>query len=130
MAESSWLEMVAMLTLLPSLLPGQGFGCHLHVLQHLALAQGRPLQGLYSDPAYANINHIVLSSSTLSSPVLRTGGAAPVVPDGFGLGYGFRDHGTRSIVTSFPALHVQDFQECVFQSLKDIFSVLEGKPIC
>lgn len=93
------------------------------------MAKGQLLQGLYTDPAYANINHIVLSSSTLSSPILRTGGAAPVVPDGFGLGYGFRDYGTRSIVTSYLAPHVPDFQQCVQKSLKDIFAVLEGKPI-
>lgn len=108
---------------------GQGFGCHLQALHQLAEAQGQSLQGLYADPAYASINHVILSSSTLSSPILRTGGAAPVVPDGFGLGYGFRDFGTRSIVTSYPALHVRDFQQCVHKSLKDIFIVLEGKPI-
>ncbi|CAF96632.1 unnamed protein product, partial [Tetraodon nigroviridis] len=108
---------------------GQGFGCHLHGLQQLALARGQPLPGLYADPAYSNINHIVLSSSTLSSSVLRTGGAAPVVPDGLGLGYGFREDGTRSIVTGYPAVNVCDFQECVFKSLKDIYAVLEGKPI-
>lgn len=118
-----------LLTLLPSLPPGQGFGCHLHGLQQLALARGQPLPGLYADPAYSNINHIVLSSSTLSSSVLRTGGAAPVVPDGLGLGYGFREDGTRSIVTGYPAVNVCDFQECVFKSLKDIYAVLEGKPI-
>lgn len=132
-SELVWLRVAGwnwLLTLVQSLLPGQGFACHLRVLEQLALAKGQPLQGLYADPAYTNINHIILSSSTLNSSILRTGGAAPVVPDGFGLGYGFRDHGTRSIVTSYPALHIQDFQQCVHKSLQDIFSVLEGKPIC
>ena len=41
---------------------------------------------LYLDPAYKSINHIVLSTSTLSSPAIVIGGFAPVVPDGFGVG--------------------------------------------
>lgn len=93
------------------------------------MSKGQTLPCLYTDPAYANVNHIILSSSTLSSGVLRTGGAAPVVSDGFGLGYGFRDSGSRIIVTSYPTLNSHEFQQCVHKSLTDIFNVLEGKPI-
>jgi carnitine O-palmitoyltransferase 2 len=41
---------------------------------------------LYNDPAYARINHCILSTSTLSSPAVELGGFAPVVPDGYGVG--------------------------------------------
>uniref|UniRef100_H2V092 Carnitine palmitoyltransferase 2 n=1 Tax=Takifugu rubripes TaxID=31033 RepID=H2V092_TAKRU len=107
----------------------QGFGCHLYVLRHLAMSKGQTLPCLYTDPSYAKVNHIILSSTTLSSGVLRTGGAAPVVSDGFGLGYGFRDSESRTIVTSYPTLNSHEFQQCVHKSLTDIFNVLEGKPI-
>ena len=47
---------------------------------------GKPLPELYTDPAYTSLNHIILSTSTLSSPAVLIGGFAPVVPNGFGIG--------------------------------------------
>lgn len=111
------------------LLPGQGFNSHLYVLKYLAMSKGQTLPCLYTDPAYTNINHIILSSSTLSGPILRTGGAAPVVSDGFGIGYGVRDSESRTILTSYPNLNLHEFERCVHKSLMDIVNVLEGKSI-
>lgn len=65
---------------------GQGFDRHLFGLRKMAEATGGPLPVLYTDPAYAKINHNILSTSTLPSTAISFGGFAPVVRDGFGVG--------------------------------------------
>uniref|UniRef100_A0A3P9IJ20 Carnitine palmitoyltransferase 2 n=2 Tax=Oryzias TaxID=8089 RepID=A0A3P9IJ20_ORYLA len=112
-----------------SYISGQGFDRHLFALRYLATSQGRPLHTLYTDPAYAAINHNILSTSTLTSPAVSLGGFAPVVPDGFGVGYGVHDDWIGCNVSSYPARNVHEFLQCVHKSLEDIFSVLEGKPL-
>lgn len=67
---------------------GKGFDRHLFALKYLAQQQSLPIPALYQDPAYAAINHNILSTSTLGSPAVELGGFAPVVHDGYGLGYG------------------------------------------
>ena len=64
---------------------GQGFDRHLFALRHLAEANGR-VPELYTDDAYKTLNHVILSTSTLSSPAVFIGGFGPVVPDGLGIG--------------------------------------------
>lgn len=56
-------------------------------LKYLAEQQNLPVPALYQDPAYAALNHNILSTSTLGSPAVELGGFAPVVRDGYGLGY-------------------------------------------
>lgn len=109
--------------------PGQGFDRHLFALRYLAASKGRALPGLYTDPAYSAINHNILSTSTLTSPAVSLGGFAPVVPDGFGVGYGVHDDWIGCNVSSYPARDVHEFLRCVRKSLEDIFTVLEGKPL-
>lgn len=65
---------------------GQGFDRHLFGLRHIAKVSGEPEPALYQDPAYATINHNVISSSTLSSSALLFGCFGPVVRDGYGIG--------------------------------------------
>ncbi|XP_068599274.1 carnitine O-palmitoyltransferase 2, mitochondrial [Brachionichthys hirsutus] len=108
---------------------GQGFDRHLFALRHLATSKGGPPHGLYADPAYAALNHNVLSTSTLSSPAVQLGGFAPVVPDGFGVGYGVHDDWIGCNVSSYPTRNVREFLQCVHKSLEDIFTVLEGKSL-
>ncbi|XP_061093885.1 carnitine O-palmitoyltransferase 2, mitochondrial-like [Conger conger] len=91
--------------------------------------KGMPLPSFYQDPAYAAINHNILSTSTLTSPAVSVGGFAPVVPDGFGVGYGVHDEWIGCNVSSYPARNVHEFLQCVHKSLEDIFHVCEGKPI-
>lgn len=71
---------------------GQGFDRHLFGLRHLAEKSGRKIPALYQDPVYAEANHFVLSTSTLYGPAFSGGGFAPVVSDGFGIGYGFLEN--------------------------------------
>ncbi|XP_071343387.1 carnitine O-palmitoyltransferase 2, mitochondrial [Trachinotus anak] len=108
---------------------GQGFDRHLFALRYLANSKGQALHSLYTDPAYAAINHNILSTSTLTSPAVNLGGFAPVVPDGFGVGYGVHDDWIGCNVSSYPARNVHEFLQCVHKSLEDIFTVLEGKPL-
>ncbi|XP_072246358.1 carnitine O-palmitoyltransferase 2, mitochondrial [Leuresthes tenuis] len=108
---------------------GQGFDRHLFALRYLANSKGQALHSLYTDPAYATINHNILSTSTLTSPAVSLGGFAPVVLDGFGVGYGVHDDWIGCNVSSYPARNVHEFLQCVHKSLEDIFSVLEGKPL-
>lgn len=68
------------------MLAGQGFDRHLFAMKHMLLERNGSLPDLYLDPAYAKLNHIILSTSTLSSPALVIGGFAPVVPNGYGIG--------------------------------------------
>ncbi|XP_010862457.2 carnitine O-palmitoyltransferase 2, mitochondrial [Esox lucius] len=108
---------------------GQGFDRHLFAMKYLANSKGQALPNLYQDPAYAAINHNILSTSTLTSPAVSLGGFAPVVPDGFGVGYGVHDDWMGCNVSSYPERNVHQFLQCVQKSLDDIFSVLEGKPL-
>ncbi|XP_046905849.1 carnitine O-palmitoyltransferase 2, mitochondrial [Hypomesus transpacificus] len=107
----------------------QGFDRHLFAMKYLANSKGQPLHALYQDPAYAAINHNILSTSTLTSPAVSLGGFAPVVPDGFGVGYGVHDDWIGCNVSSYPERNVHEFLQCVHKSLEDIFTVLEGKPL-
>ncbi|KAK7889080.1 hypothetical protein WMY93_024640 [Mugilogobius chulae] len=108
---------------------GQGFDRHLFAMRYLANTKGSALHGLYTDPAYSSINHNILSTSTLTSPAVSLGGFAPVVPDGFGVGYGVHDDWIGCNVSTYPARNVHEFLQCVHKSLEDIFTVLEGKPL-
>ncbi|XP_049444290.1 carnitine O-palmitoyltransferase 2, mitochondrial [Epinephelus fuscoguttatus] len=108
---------------------GQGFDRHLFAMRYLANSKGQALPSLYTDPAYAAINHNILSTSTLTSPAVNLGGFAPVVPDGFGVGYGVHDDWIGCNVSSYPARNVHEFLQCVHKSLDDIFTVLEGKAL-
>ncbi|XP_062854480.1 carnitine O-palmitoyltransferase 2, mitochondrial isoform X2 [Trichomycterus rosablanca] len=108
---------------------GQGFDRHLFAMRYLANSKGMALPSLFQDPAYAAINHNILSTSTLTSPAVSLGGFAPVVPDGFGVGYGVHDDWIGCNVSSYPSRNVKEFLKCVHKSLEDIFTVIEGKPI-
>ncbi|CAK6980609.1 carnitine O-palmitoyltransferase 2%2C mitochondrial [Scomber scombrus] len=108
---------------------GQGFDRHLFSMRYLANSKGEALHSLYADPAYSAINHNILSTSTLTSPAVNLGGFAPVVPDGFGVGYGVHDDWIGCNVSSYPDRNVHEFLQCVHKSLEDIFTVVEGKPI-
>uniref|UniRef100_A0A8C0XJY0 Carnitine O-palmitoyltransferase 2, mitochondrial n=1 Tax=Castor canadensis TaxID=51338 RepID=A0A8C0XJY0_CASCN len=112
-----------------SYISGQGFDRHLFAMRYLAAAKGIALPELYLDPAYGQINHNILSTSTLSSPAVNLGGFAPVVPDGFGIGYAVHDNWIGCNVSSYSGRDAQEFLHCVEKSLGDMFDALEGKSI-
>lgn len=108
---------------------GQGFDRHLFALRYLAAARGLGLPELYQDPAYGKINHNILSTSTLTSPAANLGGFAPVVSDGFGIGYAVHDNWIGCNVSSYPSRNAREFLRCVQKALEDMFDILEGKAI-
>ena len=57
-------------------------------MKHLAEKSGK-IPEFYRDPGYVKLNHIILSTSTLTSPAVVIGGFGPVTPDGYGVGKKF-----------------------------------------
>lgn len=84
---------------------------------------------LFLDPAYRQINHNILSTSTLSSPAVNIGCFAPVVPDGFGIGYAVQDNWIGCNVSAYQSRNAHEFLQCVEKALEDMFDALEGKRI-
>jgi carnitine O-palmitoyltransferase 2 len=108
-------------------LSGQGFDRHMFGLRHIAQLSGK-VPKIYQDPSYTRLNHIILSTSTLSSPNVLLGGFAPVVPDGLGIGYSIFDDSLGCNVLSYGLpTDLRGFLECVRVSLEDIYEVLEGR---
>jgi len=106
---------------------GQGFDRHLFALRYLAEENGRNID-FFNDEAYKNINHIIISTSTVFSPYIQMGGFAPVVADGLGVGYMVTDDWLGCNTTSYPGSpNGAEFVELVMKSLADIHSVLEGR---
>ncbi|KAL3852858.1 hypothetical protein ACJMK2_016467 [Sinanodonta woodiana] len=106
---------------------GQGFDRHLFALKYLAQNKGS-LPDFFKDPSYAKLNHIILSTSTLSSPAVVIGGFGAVTPDGYGVGYSVEDSRIGFNVTNYPpATDVHGFINCLKQSLNDIYAVFDGK---
>lgn len=60
---------------------------------------------------------------------MNLGGFAPVVLDGFGLGYAVHDNQIGCTISSYPSRNGQEFLQCVEKALEDMFDALEGKPI-
>ncbi|XP_014214245.1 carnitine O-palmitoyltransferase 2, mitochondrial isoform X2 [Copidosoma floridanum] len=103
---------------------GQGFDRHLFVLRKMADGSGKKID-LFEDPAYGIINHNILSTSTLSSPVVLAGGFGPVVNDGFGIGYMIQDRRLGAVVTSYrDKRSAKEYVDSLEESFKDIHKVL------
>lgn len=71
------------------------------------------------------INHNILSTSTLSSPVVLAGGFGPVVNDGYGIGYMIQEKKLGVVVTSYrDKKSATKFIGSLEESFKDIHKVL------
>lgn len=106
---------------------GQGFDRHLFALRKLAEKSGKN-PDIFQDPAYAMINHNILSTSTLSSPVVIAGGFGPVVDDGFGIGYMIQEKRLGVVVTSYRNHRsAKEYVNSLEASFKDIHKVLLSK---
>ncbi|XP_041348084.1 carnitine O-palmitoyltransferase 2, mitochondrial-like [Gigantopelta aegis] len=106
---------------------GKGFDRHLFALRHLAEDSGKALD-LFEDPAYKKLNHIILSTSTLSDPSVLIGGFGAVVPDGYGIGYAVEDGRLGFNITNYPpATDINDFLKCCEHSLDDIYDIFNGR---
>lgn len=79
---------------------GKGMDRHLFVLHRIAEEQ-KVDSAFFNDETYAVLNKIILSTSTLSSPALYTGGFGPVNQDCYGIGYDIKPDMFRIGVTSY-----------------------------
>ncbi|OQV21714.1 Carnitine O-palmitoyltransferase 2, mitochondrial [Hypsibius exemplaris] len=104
---------------------GNGFDRHLFALRKLAESQGKTLP-IFTDSAYVKINHNIMSTSTLQSPAIAAGGFAPVVDDGYGIGYSSMDHSMGCVVFHYPTRSGTDFTVALKQSFDDILKVING----
>ncbi|XP_037086260.1 carnitine O-palmitoyltransferase 2, mitochondrial-like [Pollicipes pollicipes] len=108
---------------------GQGCDRHLFALRLLAEELEQDLPDFYKDPAYADANRFRISTSTLSTPCVETGGFGAVEPDGFGIGYSIRARELGAMVSNYPAhTDVEAFVECLESTFHDMHGVLEAVP--
>ena len=105
---------------------GNGFDRHLFALKEIALRSGKQLPELYSDPMFLQSQHYTLSTSTLYGECFAGGGFAPVVPDGFGLGYGYVDANFGVLVSSYKShRNNTQFVQALNESLNDLRKIVE-----
>ncbi|MDP2434447.1 MAG: choline/carnitine O-acyltransferase [archaeon] len=128
---------------------GNGFDRHLFALKYLAQELGQEVPALYRDAAYQNINHNILSTSTLVSDACEGGGFGPVVAHGYGVGYGVLDDvigfnisnfkAQNSLPSASPIFHFFDntpvaetdsaqFIQHARRALSDISAILDSRP--
>lgn len=100
---------------------GQGFDRHLFALRVLAEEKGQALPAIYRDKCFEEANHFVLSTSTLHGVAFSGGGFAPVVPDGYGIGYGMVDDKLGALVSAYsPHRDARNFSACMAEALDRI----------
>lgn len=110
--------------------PGQGIYCHLTALNHLATTKYQAPANLFTDPAFTGFTSgNPISTSNLSATSMPIAVFFPETPDGFGLPYSIHDDRIVSSVTSYTACNNHEFVQSVTKYLKDIFTVLEEKPL-
>ncbi|XP_033311462.1 carnitine O-palmitoyltransferase 2, mitochondrial [Bombus bifarius] len=104
---------------------GQGFDRHLFALKKIWEHSNTPKPAIFSDPAYDNINHNILSTSTLSDPAICAGGFGPVVNNGYGIGYMIQDERLGAIVTSYKRNNnANEYVKCLEKAFKNIHSIM------
>nr|XP_039258344.1 carnitine O-palmitoyltransferase 2, mitochondrial-like [Styela clava] len=105
---------------------GLGFDRHMFGLKYTAAQTMGKLPNIFEDHVYKVMNHIILSTSTLDTNSIAVGGFAPVVPDGFGIGYGCRIDHLGCNITSYEK-DVQKFVDTIMESFDNIRTVLESQ---
>lgn len=108
---------------------GQGFDRHLFAMK-TAAERVRVLDkfALFNDPAYARINHNIISTSTLSSDALLAGGFGPVVKNGYGIGYNIQDAFLGCVVSNYKnETNGKEFIECLRDSYDKLSEVIRDK---
>ena len=105
-------------------LMGEGMDRHLFALRALAAADGATPK-FFESEAYATLSKIILSTSTLSSPALESGGFGPVNADCYGIGYRINDEGAGAQVMTYDR-DSRGFAEHLAGAMADMRAVLDG----
>lgn len=105
---------------------GKGFDRHLFAMRKIAESEGKNLPKIYTDKSYAQANHWTLSTSSLYGSYFSGGGFAPVVADGYGLGYGYVDEKLGVLCSSFKGQRDgKKFVDYFSEALNNIKNVLD-----
>ena len=96
-------------------------------LKNLAAEENLPTLPIFEDPSYSTLNHIILSTSTLSSDAVLLGGFAPVTPNGYGIGYGVMDDWLGTQVSTYETRDGAAFVEHLEKVFDDVYNVINGK---
>jgi carnitine O-palmitoyltransferase 2 len=105
---------------------GQGFDRHLFALKYHAVNRKKQrMPEFFNSPAYKLINHNTLSTSTLAYPTILTGGFAPVVPDGFGIGYRILDDSYGAAVSTYRNNDLKPFVDSLAETYQRFHEILK-----
>lgn len=110
-------------------LMGKGMDRHLFALRTIAQQQGKmtgSVGDFFNDETMQEMNHFILSTSTLSSPALQAGGFGPVNADNYGIAYGIADDAFAASVASFK-LDSPQFRDNIEKAAKIIRETIETK---
>ena len=108
-------------------LMGKGFDRHLFGLSCLANELGSPIPELFTDEVHRYVNHFTLSTSTLNSEAVLLGGFAPVVHDGFGIGYRVRNDRIEANISSYEGRSLKEFTNALSTCIDMLFDLLDQK---
>jgi carnitine O-acetyltransferase len=88
----------------------KGFSCDRHLLGLRLLTKefNEDLHPLFSDPIFSKSCHWQLSTSTLAPEMVTSISFGPVVSDGYGICYVFREHDVNVSITNFITDHFTD----------------------
>lgn len=104
---------------------GQGFDRHLFALKQLSLRTGEKLHDLYEDPAFVKNNTFLLSTSTLYGNAFVAAGFAPVVKNGYGIGYGMPEKNLGVLISAYRGqANGEELARCLKEGLDQIVDVL------
>jgi len=70
-----------------SCLSGEGFDRHLFAIADMCKKQNLEMPSFMTDKTMEIMKHFRMSTSTLNTPYVKSGGFGPVVDDGYALGY-------------------------------------------
>ncbi|XP_067207501.1 choline O-acetyltransferase isoform X1 [Linepithema humile] len=106
---------------------GQGIDNHLMGLRYAAKEAGEPIPEIFTDEAYAIVNHFALSTSQVTTKNDVIAGYGPVVPDGYGCAYNVRSNGFMFSVSAFHSdgrTNAMHFAQTLEQSLRDMMTMI------
>lgn len=106
---------------------GHGFDRHLFALKYLQEVENKEekLHRIFTDSSYPLMNHIILSTSTVSSKHIAAGGFGPVATDGYGIGYLIDDEQCGLLVTSYMGRELPSFMEASHESFRDLAYLIQ-----
>lgn len=107
---------------------GLGFDRHLFALKQASQEVYGPnkIPALFNSKTYSLMNSIVLSTSTLTCDALQLGGFAPVIPNGFGIGYGVKNEGVGVNITAYDVTKAQQLCDAITEAYEDIYMIFSN----